>query len=80
MLRNFAMNPLDLRKGFEETIRRRDKMVALISLEKAKVMAAERVRQMNDLLAQFEAQTSGCFKIGLSFKDVRDFDPFFGSD
>lgn len=61
VLRNFSMNPRDLRKGFEETKRRQNKLSALLVLDKAKAIAAERVREMDTLLARFEMETLGCF-------------------
>jgi uncharacterized protein len=61
VLRNFSINPRDLRRAFEETKRRREKMIGVISLDKSKEIAAARLKQMDELLAQFEAETFGCF-------------------
>jgi uncharacterized protein len=61
VLRNFSMNPRDLRKGFEETKRRRDKMIGVLSLSKSQDLAGKRVEQMNAVMAQFEKETEGYF-------------------
>ena len=61
VLRNFSMNPREMRKAYDETRRRQDKMMGVIFLEKAKAIAADRDRAMRDLLRQFETETSGCF-------------------
>jgi uncharacterized protein len=61
VLRDFSKNPKELRKAYEQTKRRRDTLPSLLSLEKAKAIAVERVKQMNELLAQFEIGSFGCF-------------------
>ncbi|MBN1371417.1 MAG: HD domain-containing protein [Anaerolineaceae bacterium] len=61
VLRNFSINPRDLRNAYNETIRRRDRSLSILALPRAQEIAAERVEDMNTLLATFEAQTQGCF-------------------
>jgi uncharacterized protein len=61
VLRDFSKNPRDLRAAFEQVRKRRAKVPAMLQLERAKALGAERVRQMDELLAEFEAETFGCF-------------------
>ena len=61
VLRDFSKNPRDLRKAYEETKRRRNKLPGLLTLESARAIAAGRVKEMDDLLNRFEAETFGCF-------------------
>ncbi len=61
VLRDFSKNPRDLRKAYEVVKQRRQKLPGILSLDKAKAIAAERVNGMDALLAQFEAQSFGCF-------------------
>jgi len=61
VLRNFSINPKDLRKAFEETKRRRDRSVGLLFLEKAQLMAVDRVNRMDEILRLFEEETFGDF-------------------
>jgi uncharacterized protein len=60
-LRDFSKNPRELRKAYEQVKRRREAVPGLIHLDRAKAMAAERIRQMDQLLAEFEAESFGCF-------------------
>lgn len=61
ILRDFSKNPRDLRKAYEETKRRRVQLPGMIHLDKARAIATLRVKQMDKLLAQFEAESFGCF-------------------
>ncbi len=61
VLRNFSINPRDLRKAYNETLRRRDRSLSILALPRAQEIAAERIKEMNAVLAAFESQTSGCF-------------------
>lgn len=61
VLRNFSKNPRELRKAYEETQKRREKLLGLLRLDKAKELAAERASRMDELLARFEEETFGCF-------------------
>jgi uncharacterized protein len=61
VLRDFSKNSKDLRKAYELTKQRRDTLPSLLSLDKSRMIAAERVKQMDELLAQFEIGSFGCF-------------------
>ena len=61
VLRDISKNPRELRKGYEATRRRREKLPSMLCLKRSKEIAAERVKQMDELLAAFEADTFGCF-------------------
>lgn len=61
ILRDFSKNPRELRKAYEVVRRRRDKLPALLCIEKAKEIAAQRVKEMDEVLAQLEAESFGCF-------------------
>lgn len=61
VLRDFSKNPRDLRAAFEQVRKRREKVPGMLQLDRAKAMGAERVKQMDDLLADFEAESFGCF-------------------
>jgi len=61
VLRDFSKNPKDMRKAYETTKKRREKLPGLIYLDKSKEIAAERIRQMDKLLARFEQDTWGYF-------------------
>jgi len=53
VLRDFSKNAQDLRKAYEVTKKRREKLPGLIYLDKFKEIAVERIRQMDELLARF---------------------------
>ncbi len=61
VLRDFSKTPRDMRKAYDIVCKRRQKLPSFLVLEKAKVLAAERLRQMDELLARFEADSFGCF-------------------
>jgi HD superfamily phosphodiesterase len=61
VLRDFSKNPKDMRKAFKITGQRRAKLPGMLVLDKSKEIAAERVRQMDELLARFEHDSWGCF-------------------
>ena len=61
VLRDVSKNPKDLRKAYETIQARREKVPGLIRLPKAKEIAAKRIRQMDDLLAQFEKDSFGLY-------------------
>lgn len=61
VLRDFSKNPRNLRAAFEQVRKRREKVPAMLQLERAKVLGAQRLRQMDALLEEFEAETFGCF-------------------
>ncbi len=47
--------------GVEATRKRREKVPRMLCLKKSKEIAAERIEQMDELLARFEADSFGCF-------------------
>ena len=61
VLRNFAINPRDLRTGFSETRRRQERSLGILTLEASRALAAERVLAMDALLERFEQETQGCY-------------------
>lgn len=61
VLRDFSKNPRDMRKAYEQVKKRREAVPGLMSLDKSKAMAAERVKKMDQLLKDFEAESFGCF-------------------
>ncbi len=61
VLRNFAINPRDLRTGFSEARRRQERSLSILSLEASRALAAERVPAMDALLERFEQETLGCY-------------------
>jgi uncharacterized protein len=61
ILRDFSKNPRELRKAYQVTRQRREKLPGLLTLPKAQQMAAGRVKEMDEFLALFEADTFGCF-------------------
>lgn len=61
ILRDVSKNPRDLRKAYDTIRQRRSKLPALLHLEKARELAAQRVKEMDALLQQFEGESFGCF-------------------
>jgi uncharacterized protein len=61
VLRDFSKNPRDMRKAYEQVKKRHETVPGLLSLDTAKTMAAERVREMDQLMKDFEAESFGCF-------------------
>ncbi len=61
VLRDFSKKPSELRKAYEVTQGRKEKLPRLICLDKAKVMAEKRLRDMDELLSLFEQDTFGYF-------------------
>jgi len=61
ILRDFSKNPRDLRKAYAETMKRRAKLPGMLIIPRAQAIASERVREMDEFLACFEAETFGCF-------------------
>lgn len=61
VLRDFAKKQKDMRNAYDTTQKRRAKLPGKLILEKSKEIAAQRVQEMDDLLARFEAETFGCF-------------------
>lgn len=61
VLRDFSKNSRDLRSAYEAATRRRESLASIFYFERAKTLAAERIRQMEALLAAFEQESFGCF-------------------
>ncbi len=61
ILRNFSMYTRDLRLGYQETRRRQARCVGVLSLESSKILAAERIKNMDEVLKQFDTETSGLY-------------------
>jgi uncharacterized protein len=61
ILRDFSKNPKDLRKGYETTKKRRERLPKTLYLEKSRELAEARLRQMDKFLAIFETDSFGCF-------------------
>jgi len=61
ILRDFSKNPKNLRKGYETTKKRRERLPKTLHLEKSRELAEARIRQMDKFLAIFETDSFGCF-------------------
>lgn len=61
VMRDFSKNPRDMRKAMETAHKRRERLPAMLALPKARELAAGRLRQMDELLEQFEADSFGCY-------------------
>jgi uncharacterized protein len=61
VLRDFSKNPRELRKCYEAARRRRENLPSMLHLKRSREVAAVRIKQMDELLATFEADTLGCF-------------------
>jgi uncharacterized protein len=61
VLRDFSKNPKNLRKGYETSQKRREKLPRTLFLEKSKELAETRTRQMEKFLVIFETDSFGCF-------------------
>jgi uncharacterized protein len=59
--RTFAMNPRDIRGGFEWVKRWRDRCTAAITLAKTLELAAKRIEETDRFIAAFEEETFGIF-------------------
>jgi len=61
VLRDISKNPRELRKGYESAKKRKEKVPAMLCLEKSRELAAERIKQMDELLSTFEKDSFGYF-------------------
>jgi HD superfamily phosphodiesterase len=61
VLRDFSKNARELRKAYTITKQRREQLPSMLSLDKAKVIAEQRVKTMDELLARFEEDSFGCY-------------------
>ena len=60
-MRDVSKEPRGLHKACQSTKTRREKLRGWLCLEKAREIATGRVKQMDELLAQFEAESFGFF-------------------
>lgn len=61
VLRDFSKNPKDMQKAVSEVRRRLEKVPPLLHLPKAKEIAVGRIKTMDDLMANFELESFGCY-------------------
>lgn len=61
VLRDFSKNPRELRKACKVVQQRRVHLPVMLELDRAKAIAAERIKEMDDLLAKFEQDSFGCY-------------------
>jgi uncharacterized protein len=61
VLRDFSKNARDLRKACTISRGRRDSLPGLLSLEKAKAIAVQRLQLMDEMLARFEVDSFGYY-------------------
>jgi uncharacterized protein len=61
VLRDVSKNARDLRQAYDISRKRRAKLPGMLCLAKSKEIAIQRLADMDDLFAKFEADTFGCF-------------------
>ncbi len=61
ILRDFAKKPKAMRDAYETTRKRRQKLPAMLCLEKSRQIAAERVQEMDQFLERFKEEAFDCF-------------------
>jgi uncharacterized protein len=61
VLRDFSKKPGDLRRAYETVVRRKEQLAKVICLKKAQEIAAERIREMDQILEAFSAESFGYF-------------------
>ena len=61
VLRDFSKNTKDLRKAYEISKGRRDKLPDILCMDRSKKIAAERLEEMDELLTNFERDSWGHF-------------------
>ena len=61
VLRDFSKNARELRKAYTITKQRREQLPSMLSTDKAKAIAEQRVKTMDELLARFEEDSFGCY-------------------
>ena len=61
VLRDFSKNPRNLRAAYQKVLSRRAKVPAQLCLDKTKQIAEVRLRQMDELLEWFLADSFDCF-------------------
>jgi uncharacterized protein len=61
VLRDVSKNAKDLRQAYNISRKRRTKLPGMLCLAKSKEIAVQRLADMDDLFAKFEADAFGCF-------------------
>ncbi len=61
VLRDFSKSPRDLRAAFEQVQKRRLAVPPILQLDRARSLAADRIREMDLVLDEFERDSFGCF-------------------
>ena len=61
VLRDFSKNPRDLRAAYDQVQKRRHTVPTMLQLDRARAIAEKRIREMDALLQQWEADSFGCF-------------------
>ena len=61
VLRDVSKNAKDLRQAYDISRKRRAKLPGMLCLAKSKEIAVQRLADMDDLFAKFEADSFGCF-------------------
>ncbi len=61
VLRDFFKNAKDLRQAYEISRKRRKKLPAMLCLARAQAIAVQRLQDLDNLFAKFEADSFGCF-------------------
>ena len=61
VLRDFSKNAKDLRQAYDISRKRRAKLPGMLCLAKSKELATQRLADMDELFARFEADSFGCF-------------------
>lgn len=61
VLRDFSKNPRDMRSAFEQVRKRREKVPPMLRTARARIVGAQRVERMDELLVELEAESFGCF-------------------
>ena len=61
VLRDVSKNAKDLQQAYDISHKRRAKLPSLLCLAKSKEIAVQRLAEMDDLFAKFEADSFGCF-------------------
>jgi uncharacterized protein len=61
VLRDVSKNAKDLRQAYDISRKRRTKLPGMLCLAKSKEIAVQRLADMDDLFAKFEADSFGCF-------------------
>ncbi len=61
LFRDFSKNARDLRAGYSAALKRRNELPATLFLPGSAMIAEDRIREMDTILAAFEAETFGHF-------------------